>query len=123
MKHKDTLVEALRSGMSDLLILNLLKEKDYYGFELIKVLRVRTHNVFSFESSSIYLPLQRMEERGLISSYSEIVKEKRFRRYYHIEKEGHDYLERGRKCGAAICTEFLNNMKIEVEKDAATTGN
>lgn len=36
MKHKGTLEESLRSGMSALLILNLLNEKDYYGFELIK---------------------------------------------------------------------------------------
>lgn len=114
MKHKDTLEESLRSGMSNILILNLLKEKDYYGFELIKTLRERTHNVFNFEKSSIYPPLQRMEERGLISSYSEIVKGKRFRRYYHIEKDGINYLERGRRYGAAICTEFLNNLKTRI---------
>ena len=42
---------------------------------------------------SLYGPLYRMEERKLISSRKELVGEKRFRNYYHIEDAGKEYLE------------------------------
>ena len=111
---KDNLEESLRMGMTELLILNLLNEKERYGYEIRQVLQERTHNVFSYElESSIYGPLRRLEERKLISSHSETVKGKRIRRYYHIEKEGIDYLEYGRNRGRIICTEFLNNINYD----------
>lgn len=95
MKWEKDINENVRSGIVELLILCLLSEKDMYGYEIRKALAQRTNNAFEMKEASLYGPLYRMSSRGLISSRKELVGEKRFRVYYHIEDEGRQYLEYG----------------------------
>ncbi len=98
--------ENLRTGFVELLVLQLLTERDKYGYELKKEIFDRTDGVMEFKESSLYAPLIRMASRGLISSYKETVVGKRFRTYYRIEPLGREYLEYGRE----QCFEVLGGI-------------
>lgn len=95
MEWKKDIEENVRSGIVELLILQLLSEQDMYGYEIRKMLAKRTNNAFEIKEASLYGPLYRMSSRGLISSHKELVGEKRFRVYYHIEEIGQQYLAYG----------------------------
>lgn len=95
-KWKNDIEENVRSGIVELLILQLLSETDMYGYQIKQELARRTNDCFVMKEGSLYGPLYRMSERKLISSHKELVGEKRFRNYYHIEDAGREYLEYGK---------------------------
>ena len=95
MEWKKDIEENVRNGIVELLILQLLSEQDMYGYEIRKMLAQRTNHAFEIKEASLYGPLYRMSSRGLISSRKELVGEKRFRVYYHIEEIGQQYLAYG----------------------------
>lgn len=89
--------ENVRSGIVELLILQLLSEEDMYGYQIKQELSRRTSETFVMKEGSLYGPLYRMHKRGLISSHHEAAGEKRTRNYYHLEPTGAEYLAFGRK--------------------------
>lgn len=96
-KWKSDIEENTRSGIVELLILQLLSEEDMYGYQIKQELAKRTNGTFVMKEGSLYGPLYRMSQRNLISSYKELVGEKRFRNYYHIENTGREYLAFGKE--------------------------
>ncbi len=93
MSWKDDVEENIKCGLIEILILSLLSHEDMYGYRLKTELAERTSHTFIVKEGSLYGPLYRMQERGLISSHKELVGEKRFRNYYHIEEAGKEYLQ------------------------------
>lgn len=93
MAWTDNVQENIKSGLIEVLILSLLSTEDMYGYQIKTELANRTDQAFLVKEGSLYGPLYRMEERKLISSRKELVGEKRFRNYYHIENSGKEYLE------------------------------
>ena len=83
----------LSKGSNAALILSVLAEEDMYGYKLKMTLAEKTNGAITMKEGSLYGPLYRMEERKLISSRKELVGEKRFRVYYHIEPLGKEYLD------------------------------
>ena len=92
MAWKDDIEENIKCGLIEILILSLLSQEDMYGYKIKTELAQRTNNTFIVKEGSLYGPLYRMQERKLISSRKELVGEKRFRNYYHIEESGKEYL-------------------------------
>ncbi len=92
MSWKDDIDENIKCGLIEILILSLLSKEDMYGYRIKTELAKRTNNTFIVKEGSLYGPLYRMQERNLISSRKELVGEKRFRNYYHIEESGKEYL-------------------------------
>lgn len=97
MEWKTDIEENVRSGIVELLILQLLSEEDMYGYQIKQELRRRTSDTFVMKEGSLYGPLYRMHSRNLISSHKEQAGEKRIRNYYHIEPAGEQYLAFGKK--------------------------
>lgn len=97
MEWKTDIEENVRSGIVELLILQLLCERDMYGYEIRQFLSQRTDHAYDMKEGSLYGPLYRMSSRNLISSHKEMAGAKRFRMYYHIEDEGRAYLEYGKE--------------------------
>ena len=93
MSWKDDVQENIKCGLVEILILALLSKEDMYGYKIKTELAQRTNNTIIVREGSLYGPLYRMEERKLISSRKELVGERRFRNYYHIEDTGKEYLE------------------------------
>lgn len=93
MSWKDDVEENIKCGLIEILILSLLSHEDMYGYRIKTELAEQTNHTFIVKEGSLYGPLYRMQERGLISSRKELVGEKRFRNYYHIEQAGKEYLQ------------------------------
>lgn len=93
MAWEDYIEENIKCGLVEFLILALLTIEDMYGYRIKTELAVRTNNAIIVKEGSLYGPLYRMEQRKLISSRKELVGEKRFRNYYHIEPPGKEYLD------------------------------
>jgi len=110
MTWKNDIEENLKFGIIEILILQLLSEEDMYGYRIKQELNERTKGVFQVKEGSLYGPLYRMEERKLISSKKVLVGEKRFRNYYHIEKDGIEYLDFALKKYYEIYNGVMNLM-------------
>lgn len=83
-------------GLLDTMVLSLIEEEDQYGYQLALAIKARTQGLFEIKEASLYATLQRLEEKGIITSY---VGEKTFgkkRRYYQLSELGKTYL-RGKK--------------------------
>ena len=78
--------------MIELIILSMLAKQDMYVYDIKQELIKRGEGEFILRDGSIYGPIYRMLERGLISCRQEFVGEKRFRKYYHLEDLGKEYL-------------------------------
>lgn len=78
----------LIGGSTVLLLLTLLAEKDCYGYEIIKELKVRSQNVFQFKEGTLYPVLHRMENQGLVKSYRAQAENGKERKYYRITEAG-----------------------------------
>ena len=78
--------------MIELLILSMLVKQDMYVYDIKQEIAKRSEGEFILRDGSMFGPMYRMLERGLISSRQELVGEKRFRKYYHLEELGKEYL-------------------------------
>ena len=84
--------ENIRFGLIEIWVLSMLKRKDMYAYQIKRELETRSGTALWIKDGSLYGPMYRMLERNLISSKREVVGEKRFRNYFHIEPSGEEYL-------------------------------
>jgi len=56
----------LRKGLLDLCVLNFLRHREYYGYDLVK--EVKRINALQMREGTIYPILARLEEDGLVTS-------------------------------------------------------
>ena len=59
----------LLKGSTTMLILNLLKDNNMYGYEMIKKLKEKSENVFELKEGTLYPILHSLEENDFIVSY------------------------------------------------------
>ncbi len=81
------------SGNTSMLILQLLTEKDMYGYEMIQVLSDRTNNIFELKVGTLYPLLHSLVRSGYLNSYNQEANGK-LRKYYQITPEGRRYLDK-----------------------------
>lgn len=87
---------SLVSGSMTMLLLNLLEEKEMYGYEMIETLRERSNNVFELKAGTLYPLLHGLEEKRLLT-VSEKEAGGKIRKYYQITQEGRKVLDARRK--------------------------
>lgn len=80
------------SGNNIMLLLQLLSEKDMYGYEIMETLRERSENVFELKAGTLYPLLHSMELKKQLVSYEQEVEGKK-RKYYQVTEEGRKQLE------------------------------
>lgn len=80
------------SGNTSMLILQLLSEKDRYGYEMIETLRKRSKNVFELKAGTLYPLLHGLEAEGSLTVYEQEFQGK-VRKYYQITRRGLEQLE------------------------------
>ena len=73
----------LLKGSTKMLILEMVKDENMYGYQMIKKLKEKSNNVFEFKEGTLYPILHSLEEEGLISSYWDDTTGKK-RKYYAI---------------------------------------
>ncbi|MEM8968971.1 MAG: PadR family transcriptional regulator [Bacteroidota bacterium] len=69
------------------IVLSLLKEKDNYGYQLIKDVQRISGGSLQWKEGSLYPVLLKLEKKGLISSYIK-QEDGRNRKYYSLNKSG-----------------------------------
>lgn len=80
------------SGITDLLILSILKNHDSYMYEIIKSIADYSGGLLVISQNTIYTAAYKLQSEGKISEYSKLVGKKRTRVYYHLEPKGEVYL-------------------------------
>lgn len=70
------------------LILAILKERDNYGYAIIKKVRALSQNEIVWTEGMLYPVLHRLEEQNLIESYWKTSETGRNRKYYKINEAG-----------------------------------
>ena len=81
-----------KRGTVDLVVLSVLREKDMYGYEIVKAIEEKSGGRFQLPLGTLYPVLYRFLENGYLSDRDEIVN-KRLRKYYHLEKKGEEFYE------------------------------
>ena len=79
------------SGSSQMLVLTILSEKPYYGYELIKTLKQRSNDTFDMKEGTLYPILHKLENDALVSSSNQEVSG-RVRKVYSITEKGNTVL-------------------------------
>ena len=79
--------KTVSSGNISMLLLQLLSEKDMYGYEMIEELEKRSEYVFSLKAGTMYPLLHARESKKHLVSYEKEAQGK-VRRYYTITKQG-----------------------------------
>lgn len=85
--------ENLKRGVTELVLLGLLAQRDMYGYEMSQELQTRSGGKFILQESSMYPTLYRLEDKGYITVTKQQVGRRRTRMYYHLEPSGQDYLQ------------------------------
>lgn len=88
--------KSLVSGSTGLLVLNLLSEKDMYGYEMIEALEQKSNCVFELKAGTLYPLLHGLEAQEALASYEKEVGGKT-RKYYRITKTGRKLLGKKKK--------------------------
>lgn len=82
----------LLKGSTTMLILDLLKDNNMYGYEMIKKLKEKSENVFELKEGTLYPILHGLEEKDFIVSYWDESTAKK-RKYYAITDKGKKQLK------------------------------
>lgn len=77
----------LLKGSTTMLILEMLKNENMYGYQMIKKLSERSQNIFELKEGTLYPILHGLEENELIISYWDETYAKK-RKYYAITEKG-----------------------------------
>jgi PadR family transcriptional regulator, regulatory protein PadR len=86
----------LKKGSTELLVLSLLDQRARHGYEIGKLIELRSGGKLHFRIGSLYPILCRLEDRSLLTGrWVERAGERR-RRYYKLTSEGRKVLARER---------------------------
>ncbi len=78
----------LLRGHTDTIILRLLRTGDKYGYEIAKLIAVRSEGEYELKEATMYSSLKRLEADGNITSYWGEETNGGRRRYYRLTKKG-----------------------------------
>jgi PadR family transcriptional regulator PadR len=75
------------------LVLSILKERDSYGYAIIKRVKELSEKEMNWTDGMLYPVLHRLEKKGYIRSYWENSQSGRRRKYYSLTQDGSENLE------------------------------
>jgi PadR family transcriptional regulator PadR len=83
----------LLKGSTTTLVLSLLNSRPMYGYEIIKVIEMKSNGIFSFKEGTLYPILHTLEGNAMIESYWDESEGGRKRKYYKITEKGRLHME------------------------------
>jgi len=81
-----------KKGSAELLVLSLLEDQPRHGYDISKLIQVRSGGALRFHVTSLYPLLHRLEKQGLIAGRWVEKAEQRRRRYYSLTARGRQEL-------------------------------
>jgi transcriptional regulator len=86
-----------KKGSAELLVLSLLEDQPRHGYDISRLIRLRSAGALSFHVTSLYPLLYRLEERGYVAGRWVEKADQRRRRYYSLTPEGRKVLREQRR--------------------------
>src|SRR5690242_11322458 len=86
-----------KKGSAELLVLSLLEDQARHGYDISKLIELRSGGSVKFHVTSLYPLLHRLEADGLIDGKWVEKPEQRRRRYYSLTADGRKVLRSQRK--------------------------
>lgn len=86
-----------KKGSAELLVLSLLEDQPRHGYDISKLIQLRSGGAMRFHVTSLYPLLHRLEEEGLIQGRWVEKSEQRRRRYYTLTSKGRKELRSKQK--------------------------
>jgi transcriptional regulator len=86
-----------KKGSAELLVLSLLKDQPRHGYDISKLIHIRSGGLLRFHVTSLYPLLHRLEEQGSIEGRWVEKAEQRRRRYYCLTPQGKKVLRSKQK--------------------------
>ena len=80
------------SGVPELLVLRLLSQREMYGYELVRAIRLTSDDKIVLAEGVVYPVLHALEQQGALRSKEKAV-DGRTRIYYRVTSKGHRRLE------------------------------
>src|ERR1700748_447738 len=77
-----------KKGSAELLVLSLLEDQPRHGYDISKLIQLRSGGALQFHVTSLYPLLHRLEEEGSIHGLWVEKPEQRRRRYYSLTPQG-----------------------------------
>ena len=77
-----------KKGSAELLVLSLLEDQPRHGYDISKLIKIRSGGALQFHVTSLYPLLHRLEKQGWIDGRWVEKSEQRRRRYYKLTPEG-----------------------------------
>jgi len=103
----------LKKGGAELLVLSLLEARQRHGYEIRKLIEVRSDGVLKFNATSMYPLLYRLEKRGWIEGKWVEKAGQRRRRYYKLTKDGKQVLAAQRTIWQSFVAAFNRVTGLE----------
>jgi transcriptional regulator len=86
-----------KKGSAELLVLSLLEDQARHGYDISKLIELRSDGVLHYHVTTLYPLLYRLEEKGWIVGKWVEKPEQRRRRYYSLTAEGRKVLRAQRR--------------------------
>ena len=86
-----------KKGSAELLVLSLLKDQPRHGYDISKLIALRSGGALKFHVTSLYPLLHRLEAEGWIDGHWVEKPDQRRRRYYQLTAEGRKVLRAKRE--------------------------
>ena len=83
----------LKKGSAELLILSLVEQEPRHGYDIARLIEIRSKGVIQFKVASLYPLLYRLEARGWIRGRWVEKSGQRRRRYYRLTADGRQILD------------------------------
>jgi PadR family transcriptional regulator PadR len=105
----------LKKGSAELIVLSIVEARPRHGYEISKLIEVRSGGEIKFHVASLYPLLYRLEERGWLKGRWVEKPSQRRRRFYTLTAEGRGVLEQQR----ATWQKFVNAIASITEVEHA----
>lgn len=99
----------LKKGSAELLILSLVEPRERHGYDIARLIELRSEGALSFHAASLYPLLYRLEQRGWIKGrWVEKAGERR-RRMYRLTPKGREVLS-AQRSGFQAFVDAINRV-------------
>jgi len=103
----------LKKGSAELLILSLVEQEPRHGYDIARLIEVRSKGVIQFKVASLYPLLYRLENRGWIQGRWVEKAGQRRRRYYRLTSAGRQILQAQRHTWRAFAAAIARVTGVE----------
>src|SRR5436305_15063183 len=86
-----------KKGSAELLVLSLLEDQPRHGYDISKLIELRSGGALKFHVTTLYPLLHRLEEQGWVDGRWVEKGEQRRRRYYTLTPKGRKMLRATQK--------------------------